>query len=100
MEIEWFLICLRLTFLLLTYLCLRQIKIMEIDFEKSADGLVPAIVQDAETRKIFDARLYEPRISRPHANERKSNIFFTFAANAVDERRNERQFFERPRNFD
>ena len=31
---------------------------MKIDFEKYADGLVPAIVQDAET-KSFDARFYE-----------------------------------------
>ncbi len=26
---------------------------MKIDFEKSSDGLVPAIVQDAETHKVL-----------------------------------------------
>ncbi len=26
---------------------------MQIDFEKSADGLVPAIIQDAETGKVL-----------------------------------------------
>ena len=26
---------------------------MKIDFEKSADGLIPAVIQDAKTRKIL-----------------------------------------------
>ena len=34
---------------------------MTPNFEKYADGLVPAIVQDAETQKSFDARFYELR---------------------------------------
>ena len=34
---------------------------MDLNFEKYADGLVPAIVQDAETHESFDARFYEPK---------------------------------------
>ena len=32
---------------------------MKVDFTKNSDGLVPAIVQDARTKKHIDVRLYE-----------------------------------------
>ena len=32
---------------------------MEIDFDKM-DGLVPAVIQDAETKKRLDAGIHEP----------------------------------------
>ena len=34
---------------------------MNIDFNKNNDGLVPVIIQDANTKKRIDVRLYEPR---------------------------------------
>jgi hypothetical protein len=34
---------------------------MTIDFEKHPEGLVPAIIQDAQNQECVNAWLYEPR---------------------------------------
>ena len=72
---------------------------MKLDFEKYADGLVPAIVQDAETQKVLMLGFMNAEAFEITQEIGKGYIFFADAPKNLDERRNERKFSRTERNF-
>ena len=59
---------------------------MKIDFEKGG-GLVPAIIQDATTKKCAHDGLHEPRSTRQDAGDKEGYLLESFAQLSLDQGR-------------
>ncbi|WP_317045470.1 hypothetical protein [Alkalitalea saponilacus] len=60
---------------------------MKVDFSKTPDGLVPAIIQDSKTNKVLMLGYMNEEALEKNKKRGESNFFQQVENNASDERR-------------